>query len=60
MDDHAPPHCHAMYGDYAGSFYLESGELMAGQIPPKPLKKIRNFIIANQDELMEKWNEYNG
>ena len=27
MDDHEKPHCHAMYGDYAGSFSLESGEL---------------------------------
>jgi hypothetical protein len=60
MNDHAPPHCHSVYGDYAGSFNLEDGELMAGQMLPKPLKKIKEFILANQSELLEKWNELNG
>ncbi len=39
IEDHAPPHCHATSGDYAGAFRLEDGELMAGQMPPKPSKK---------------------
>ncbi len=60
MDDHVPPHCHGVYGDYAGAFRLEDGELMAGQMPPKPLKKIKEFILANQSELLEKWNELSG
>ncbi|RJP38145.1 MAG: DUF4160 domain-containing protein [Desulfobacteraceae bacterium] len=57
LDDHGAPHCHAMYGDYAGSFSLESGEIMAGQMPPKQMGKIKQFILGNQSELMEKWNE---
>lgn len=58
LDDHGVPHCHAIYGDYAGSFSLQSGELMAGEIPPQQAKKIKDFILANQTELMEKWNEF--
>jgi hypothetical protein len=58
LDDHGVPHCHAIYGDYAGSFSLQSGELMAGEIPPQQAKKIKDFILANQAELMEKWNEF--
>ncbi len=46
-----------MYGDYAGSFSLESGDLCAGQMPTAQLKKIKNFILGNQEELMAKWNE---
>lgn len=57
MDDHGIPHCHAMYGDYAGSFSIESGECLAGQMPPTQAKKIKNFILNNQVELLEKWNE---
>ena len=57
MDDHEKPHCHAMYGDYAGSFSLESSDLFAGQMPTAQLLKIKNFILGNQDELMAKWNE---
>jgi len=33
LDDHGTPHCHAMYGDYAGSFSLQDGSLLAGQMP---------------------------
>ncbi len=57
MDDHGEPHCHAIYGDYAGSFSLENGELSAGQMPPAQLKKIKTFILGNNDELMAKWHE---
>ena len=45
MDDHGVPHCHAMYGDYAGSFSIENGECLAGQMPPNQAKKIKSFIL---------------
>ena len=57
LDDHGTPHCHAMYGDYAVSFGLQDGFLLAGQMPPKQQKKIQEFISSNQEELMEKWND---
>ncbi len=57
MDDHGIPHCHGVYGDYAGSFAIKDGAILAGQMPPKQEKKIREWILANQSELMEKWNE---
>lgn len=57
MDDHGIPHCHGIYGDYAGSFSIESGERLAGEMLPRQAKKIKEFILANQAELMEKWNE---
>jgi hypothetical protein len=57
LDDHGVPHCHAIYGDYGGSFDLEQGDLLAGQMPPAQTKKIKQFIQNNQAELMEKWHE---
>ncbi|EFA69581.1 hypothetical protein CEP10_09790 [Cylindrospermopsis raciborskii S07] len=57
MDDHGIPHCHAMYGDFAGSFSLEDGEPLAGEMPPAQAKKIKIFILNNQVELLEKWHE---
>lgn len=59
-DDHGVPHCHCIYGDYAGSFSLETGECLAGQMPPAQTKKIKNFILSNQLDLMENWNELSG
>jgi hypothetical protein len=49
-----------MYGDYAGAFRLDDGELMAGQMPPAQAKKIKRFICDNQAELLEKWDELCG
>jgi hypothetical protein len=60
MDDHGVPHCHGIYGDYAGSFRVSDGEMIAGEMPPKQMKKIKEFILANQTELMEKWDELSG
>ncbi len=60
MDDHGVPHCHAVYGDYAGAFTLKEGEILAGQMPPQQTKKIKTFILDNQSELQEKWNELAG
>ncbi len=60
LDDHGAPHCHAIYGDYAGSFCLNSGDMLAGQMPPPQMAKIKQFIENNQSELMEKWNELAG
>ncbi len=57
IGDHGVPHCHGVYGDYAASFSVEDGTLLAGMMPPKQEAKIREWILANQDDLMEKWNE---
>ncbi|QTA77974.1 DUF4160 [Desulfonema limicola] len=57
MDDHGTPHCHGVYGDYAGSFGIENGELISGEMPPKQKKKIKEFILSNKEDLMEKWDE---
>ena len=57
LDDHGSPHCHAIYGDYAGAYSIENAQRMAGLMPPQQEKKIREFILANQNDLMEKWHE---
>lgn len=57
MDDHGVPHCHGVYGDYAGSFGLEDGERIAGEMPPKQERKIKEFISANREDLMEAWHD---
>ncbi len=57
VGDHGFPHCHAMYGDYAGSFSIETGDIIVGMMPPLQQAKIRQFILNNQAELMEKWHE---
>ncbi|MFO7748760.1 MAG: DUF4160 domain-containing protein [Desulfobacteraceae bacterium] len=57
LGDHGKPHCHAVYGDYAASFLIEDGSILAGMIPPKQTRKITEWIISNKEDLLEKWNE---
>jgi hypothetical protein len=57
LGDHGEPHCHGIAGDYAASFSIDNGSVLAGQMPPKQEKKIREWILANKEDLYEKWNE---
>lgn len=57
LGDHGTPHCHGVYGDYAASFSIKEGKILAGMMTPKQERKIREWILANYEELMEKWNE---
>ena len=57
LGDHGNSHCHAVYGDYAASFDIENGSVLAGQMPPKQEKKIREWILLNKEELNDKWRE---
>jgi len=34
-------------------------ERIAGEMPPKQEKKIKEFIRANKEDLMEAWHELN-
>jgi len=44
-------------GQDAGAYSIENVQRMAGLMPPQQEKKIREFILANQNDLMEKWHE---
>ncbi|OQX08079.1 MAG: hypothetical protein BWK80_48600, partial [Desulfobacteraceae bacterium IS3] len=43
--DRGAPRCHGIYGDYGGSFGIEDGELIAGQMPPPSPAGKENKII---------------
>lgn len=32
-DDHNPPHFHVFYGDFAAKLAIESGNIIAGNVP---------------------------
>lgn len=54
--DHQPPHFHAIYGDYAALFCIETGELLEGNFPKKATKLVKKWIKLNRQALMEDWN----
>lgn len=52
--DHAPPHFHAIYGEYEITVEIESG-VINGQFPRRALKLIFEWLELHKNELMEDW-----
>ena len=53
--EHNPPHIHAITQEYDAPFSLKTGELMEGSFPPKASVMVKEFILKNQQELLEMW-----
>jgi hypothetical protein len=56
-DDHNPPHFHAEYQGHEALFAIENGKILAGDMPSKARKIIREWAEENQQALMEDWHE---
>ncbi len=53
---HHTPHIHAEYAGDRASIAIEAGELLGGSLPPKQLKRVRRWIEARQQALLENWD----
>ena len=53
--EHNPPHIHAIYGDDTAELIIRTGEILEGDLPPKALAMVREWITENRDELLEMW-----
>ena len=52
--DHAPPHFHAIYGEYEIIMEIESG-VVTGKFPRRALKAVLEWHEIHQDELLADW-----
>ncbi|MEJ7891476.1 MAG: DUF4160 domain-containing protein [Solirubrobacteraceae bacterium] len=52
--NHPVAHFHAEYGEHVGSFALD-GRLLAGTLPPRQLRLVREWAALHEDELLENW-----
>jgi len=52
--DHAPPHFHAIYGEYEITVEIESG-VINGQFPRRALKLVFEWLELHKDDLLENW-----
>ncbi|MDL1971366.1 MAG: DUF4160 domain-containing protein [Candidatus Desulfofervidaceae bacterium] len=53
--EHEPPHIHAYYQDYKAAIHIETGELIAGELPRKQLRLVQAWIEIHKEELMANW-----
>lgn len=54
--EHNPPHIHAIYGEYVGAVNIQTLDLMEGDLPPKELYLVKEWIKQHKDELASIWN----
>lgn len=52
---HSLPHVHARYAEFEGSFGIDDGELLAGQLPRKQTRLVQAWIELHRDELLADW-----
>lgn len=55
---HNIPHVHVNFEhEYDASFSLKDGAMIAGNMPSKQQKRVKQKIMENQETLVEQWNE---
>jgi hypothetical protein len=54
-NDHPPPHFHARYGEYEAKIEIATVDLLAGQLPTRALRLIREWAELHRDELLADW-----
>jgi hypothetical protein len=53
--DHPPPHFHAQYGEYVAQIELGTWRVIAGSLPPRALRLVREWAALHPDELAANW-----
>jgi len=55
FSDHNPPHFHARYGRSKALIAIETGEIIAGDLPRTARRMVKDWALARQAELRENW-----
>lgn len=53
--DHAPPHFHARYGGDSAKVAIASGDVIAGSLPGRALRLVREWVEGHRAELEANW-----
>jgi len=54
-DKHHCPHVHVEYQNYVAVYAIETGEVLAGKLPPSKHKLMLAWMEIHQDALMADW-----
>jgi len=53
--DHPPPHFHATYGDHVAQVAIDTLSVLAGGLPARALRVVREWGALHRDELSANW-----
>ena len=54
--DHNPPHFHAVYGGQQVEVAIKTGEVLAGVLPKRAMRLVREWAELYEAELLENWD----
>ena len=54
-NDHAPPHFHALYGEFEALVSIQTLEVMEGTLPRRALTLVLEWAQEHRAELFEDW-----
>ena len=52
---HKLPHLHARFAEFEASISIADAEVLAGELPRKPLRLVQAWVELHRDELMTDW-----
>lgn len=55
FDDHPPAHIHATYQGQEALVAIESGEVIAGNLPRKAAALVKDWCLNHRDDLASNW-----
>ena len=55
LDDHPPPHCHAIYGEFDAQIAIDTLEVVRGSLPRRVQVLVIEWAMAHRPELRENW-----
>lgn len=55
LNDHSPPHFHAVYGDHEAQIVIETGAILNGFLPPTARRLVMEWAQKNRDALDRNW-----
>ncbi|MEX0739224.1 MAG: DUF4160 domain-containing protein [Pseudohongiella sp.] len=54
-DDHNPPHFHVIYGNFAAKLNIDTGNVIAGNLPGRVLSMTQEWSKIHRTGLIENW-----
>jgi Domain of unknown function (DUF4160) len=54
--DHAPPHFHAIYGEYEAKIEIASATIMDGELPRKAKNLVEEWAETHRQQLQHNWD----
>jgi len=55
VNDHPPPHFHAIYGEHEALVRIDTLEVIAGALPPRVRALTLEWASAHRPELLRNW-----